>query len=237
MSVSDSGGTVGGGSLERGLAGDYQIEVGEVLREAWAKTDGSKATFFIALVIYLAIVSAVGFVVGIATAVFDRVGLDVFDVLDQLVPVVIAMPMVCGITVLGLRRSVGVETSPGIVLSYFHLWIPVVVLTVIMYVLVAVGLALLVIPGIYLAVSYMLAIPLLVDKKLEPWEALETSRRALSTHWFEMLAFALAVGFINLATIVTLGIGLIWTFPMSYIAIGLIYQRIFGIEPETLGPA
>jgi len=237
MSASDATVATDRGSVERGIAGDYEFEIGEVLREAWAKTDGSKATFAVATIVYVVVVSAVGFVLGLATAVFDRVGFDLFDVLDQLIPVVIAMPMVTGISILGLRRSAGVPTSPAIVLNYFNIWIPILLLTLFMYLMVAIGMVLLVIPGIYLAVSYMMSLPLLVDKKLDPWQAMETSRKAVTTHWLEIAGLSLMLGLINLATILTLGIGLIWTIPTTYIAIGILYNKMFGIEPETLKPS
>lgn len=38
----------------------------------------------------------------------------------------------------------------------------------------------LVLPGIYLAVSYQLSLPLVADKGLGPWEAMETSRKIVS---------------------------------------------------------
>ena len=43
MSASDSNVANDYGSVERGTAGDYQFSIEDVLREAWAKTDGSKA--------------------------------------------------------------------------------------------------------------------------------------------------------------------------------------------------
>ncbi len=237
MSASDSNVANDYGSVERGTAGDYQFSIEDVLREAWAKTDGSKASFALAFLMYLVVYVGVGFVVGLATAIFDRVGFEVFDVLDQLIPVVIGMPMAAGMAIFGVRRSADVESSPMIVLSYFHLWIPIFILTLLMYIVLAIGLALLVIPGLYLAVSYMLALPLLIDKKLEPWTALETSRKALTNHWLNFFGISLVLGLINLATIVTLGIGLIWTLPMTYIALGILYRKVFGIEPDTLAPS
>ena len=224
------------GSVESGIAGNYQFEIGELLREAWAKTHGSKATFVIAFVLYMAVLFVVDFFVGMVTDIFGKVGFDFFDVLGELVPGLVVMPMGAGLVMLGLRRNAGVATSSMIVLRYFSLWIPIIILTVLTYILVAVGLVLLIIPGLYLMAAYTLALPLLIDKGLAPWEALETSRKALTHQWFKVLGLLLALGFINLATLVTLGIGLIWTIPFTYIAIGVLYQRVFGIEAATLRP-
>ena len=234
MTNSDSSVGTDYGSVERGLAGDYQVGIGEVLSEAWAKTNGSKATFGIATLLYLLVFFVVAFVVGLVTAIFDRVGLDLFDVLNQLIPLAIVMPVLAGLWMMGLRRSADAPIHPTTVLSYFHLLLPLLGLTLLMYLVVGIGLALLIVPGIYLAVSYMLAMPLLIDKSLGPWEALETSRKALTHHWLSVAGLSLTLGLINAATIFTLGIGLIWTVPLTYIALGILYRKVFGIEPDSL---
>ncbi|MFP6639473.1 MAG: hypothetical protein VCC04_04450, partial [Myxococcota bacterium] len=180
MSISEPSATNDYGSVERGLAGDYEFKIGEVLGEAWAKTNGSKATFVVATLIYLAVLFVVGLGVGLVTAVFDTVGLDLFDVLNQLIPLAISMPMAGGIWMLGVRRSVDVSTSPKVVLSYFHLLLPILVMTLLIWIVVVIGLAVLVLPGIYLAISYVLAMPLLIEKGLGPWQAMETSRKAIT---------------------------------------------------------
>lgn len=224
------------GSVERGIAGNYQFEIKEVLSEAWSKTNGSKLTFLVAYVIYVAILAVVGFVVSLVTVSFDKVGFDFFDFLRNWIPVIVGMPMAAGLVMLGLRRSAGVQTSPMIVLSYYHLWIPILILTLFLDILVVVGLVLLVIPGIYLVVAYTMATPLLVDKGLAPWEAMETSRKALTHQWFKVFGLILILGLLNMATILTLGIGLFWTVPLTFISIGILYQRVFGIEAATLNP-
>ena len=224
------------GSVERGIAGNYQFEIKEVLSEAWSKTKGSKLTFLVAYVVYVAILAAVGFVVGLVTVSFDKVGFDFFDFLRNLIPVIVGMPMAAGLIMLGLRRSEGVATSPMIVLSYYHLWIPILILTLFLDILVVVGLALLVIPGLYLAIAYTMATPLLIDKALAPWEAMEASRKAVTHQWFKVFGLMLILGLLNLATILTLGVGLFWTVPLTFISIGLLYQKVFGIEAATLHP-
>lgn len=237
MSSSETGAGSDYGSVERGLAGDYQFTIGEILAEAWKKTNGSKGTFFLANLLYMAVLFGVGFVVRLATAIFDEVGLDLFDVLNQLIPLAFAMPMVGGIWILAIRRGASVPTSPIIVLSYFHLLLPMLGLVLMTYIFVGIGLALLVIPGLYLSVGYALAVPLLVEKGLGPWEALETSRKAVTKDWFHVLGLSLVLGLINIATVVTLLIGLIWTLPLTYISMGILYRKVFGIEQSTLDRA
>ena len=73
---------------------------------------------------------------------------------------------------------------------------------------------LLLIPGIYLSIAYRLAIPLVVERGLSPWQALEASRKAISQHWFKVFGLFFVLMLIMLLSMIPLGIGLIWTLPL-----------------------
>ena len=48
-----------------------------------------------------------------------------------------------------------------------------------------------IIPGIYLAVAWMFTLPLIVDKKLDFWSAMELSRKVVTKHWFHFFFFGI----------------------------------------------
>ncbi len=48
------------------------------------------------------------------------------------------------------------------------------------------GFVLLVVPGIYLSIAYWFALPLILDRGLLPWQALEVSRKAVTKVWFKV---------------------------------------------------
>ena len=234
----------GYGSLEKGIAGDYHFAIGEVISEAWAKTKGAKGTFWLAFLIYIAIgfgaMFAIGAVLGVsmmaggageeaggASMVLSQLG-------SQLVSIVVMGPMGAGLFIMALRRSVNADISAGMVLNYFGKIVPILLTTILMYIMIIIGLILFILPGIYLAVGYYMAIPLVVEKNLGPWAALEASRKAVSKRWFSVFGLFLVLGLINFAGIFTLGILWIWTLPMTLIAFGILYRNIFGVEAETL---
>jgi hypothetical protein len=45
-----------------------------------------------------------------------------------------------------------------------------------------------VLPGIYLQIAWLLALPLVADRGVGFWEGLETSRRVVTRHWFKVFA-------------------------------------------------
>ncbi|MET0378609.1 MAG: hypothetical protein ABW049_06395 [Spongiibacteraceae bacterium] len=228
------------GSLERGIAGDYQFSIGATLSEAWAKTKGAKTPILVACLIYFAILIGVSMVLGIvggfgaASGAIDAGSAIGLQVITQIVITAISMPMMAGVVIIGIQRSVNAPISAGTVLNYFPKILPLLLLSILMYLMIVIGFVLLIIPGIYLMISYYLATPLLVEKNLGAWQALEASRKATTKRWFAIFGLFLLLGLINFATVFTLFIGLIWTIPMSVIAFGILYRNIFGIEPATL---
>ena len=103
-----------------------------------------------------------------------------------------------------------------------------------MVVMILIGTVLLVLPGIYLAVSYQLALPLVADKGLGPWEAMEASRKTVTHKWFTFFGLGLVAGLAAAGSVFLLGIPLIWVLPACLIGMGIVYRNALGVEQATL---
>jgi uncharacterized membrane protein len=90
------------------------------------------------------------------------------------------------------------------------------------------GFLLLIIPGIYLSISYTFAIQFAVDWDLEFFDALETSRKLVSKKWIEIFVLLLVIGLMNIAGALLLGLGLLVTIPLSLCIIVSAYDDIAG---------
>jgi uncharacterized membrane protein len=101
------------------------------------------------------------------------------------------------------------------------------------YLLTFIGYCLFILPGLYLSIAYFLVIPLIVEKNMSIWQAMETSRKAINHVWFSIFGLFLVFTLLSIAAIFTLGIGYIWLFPMMIISYGVIYRTIFGIESSV----
>lgn len=88
--------------------------------------------------------------------------------------------------------------------------------------------ALLLIPGIYLAVCYMFVLPLVMDKRLDVWAALEVSRQVVRRQWWTALALGLIAALIALAGVLALGVGLVIAVPVATATIMYAYDDLFG---------
>jgi uncharacterized membrane protein len=119
--------------------------------------------------------------------------------------------------------------------SGFHFFLPLLVVGLMATVLTIVGAVLLIIPGLYLAVSYMFAKELVIDRRLDFWEALELSRRTVHRHWVGFFGFLLLLGLLNLVGAMLFGVGLLFTIPMTFGAITAAFADIFGWQSDYSG--
>lgn len=231
------------GSIEKGISGDYTFSIRAVLSEAWAKTSGTKWPIQLAFLYYFLVLLAAIIVVVIAMVALMSAPTE--NTMDSTMPVIIqliaqiginliALPMVMGIIMMGIKRSVNAPINANAVFSYFNKMFSLLVTLILIYIMVIIGLALLILPGIYLIVAYYMALPLVVEKGLSPWQAMEVSRKTVSHRWFRMVGFFIAASIIVAISTIPLGIGLIWTLPMFIIAYGIIYRNMFGVEAATI---
>jgi hypothetical protein len=105
--------------------------------------------------------------------------------------------------------------------------------TLVSCILVFLGFALFIVPGIYLGVGYAFAALLVVDKKLSFWPALETSRRVVSAQWWRVLGLLLLCTFVSAVGILALGIGVILTIPIATGALVYGYEHLFRDAPSA----
>lgn len=90
------------------------------------------------------------------------------------------------------------------------------------------GMLLCLLPGIYLSVSWIFGVPLVIDRNLAFWDALELSRKMVSKHWFMMFAFLLVVGLLSMCGLIACCVGVLVTMPIATVAIMYAYEDIFG---------
>ena len=222
------------GSLERGIAGEYRLSIGETLSEAWRKVNGNKGTAIVAVLIYIGVMIAYGIVAGLIkfvfTAVAGETGTELGSILTDLGQFIITAPLGAGFFMLGVRMSIDAPVKAGSILNYYDRIVPLALTTLLSGLMIILGFVLLVIPGIYLSVAYFLALPLVADKGLGPWQAMEASRKAVTHRWFSAFGLLILLGLLSIAGAIPLFIGLIWVIPLYMIALGILYRNIFGVS-------
>lgn len=213
-----------------------RFTIGDVLREAWKKTAGAKGPILAGgAVMYIAILflgAAAGFLLPIfghdLTAPATGIAAKSINFLFKALLNIVYALFAAGFAFMGIRRAAGDPISWRLIFAGFADAGKIIVATILKFVLIFIGFLILVLPGIYLAIGYSMTIPLIVDRKMSPWQAMETSRKAIHRIWWRVFGLYLVTGLLLLVSIVPFGIGLIWTMPLFVILTGVIYRHLFG---------
>lgn len=94
--------------------------------------------------------------------------------------------------------------------------------------LTAVGLVFCIIPGIFLAIALQFCLPLIFFGNMEFSKAMGDSIRIISKKWFAFFGFSLVLGLINIGGLLLLGVGFLFTLPISICAQYACYRQIVG---------
>jgi len=100
----------------------------------------------------------------------------------------------------------------------------------------------LVLPGIYLTIAWLFTLPLIADKEMDFWAAMELSRKVVTKHWFKFLGFGLICLLLMFAGALVFGVGLLVAIPWVLGAMMYAYEDVFGAVrqsspvPPMMGP-
>jgi len=103
-------------------------------------------------------------------------------------------------------------------------------LNLLIFLLVLLGLFLLIVPGIYFAVSYTFSHLFVWFYDKDPTEAIRLSRKAVSGNFWHILLLFLILAGINLLGLLALGVGILLTMPFSFCVVYAAFDDIIGIS-------
>lgn len=239
-----------GGSIERALKGDYQIDVKAILTESWQQTLRSRLSINLGLLFSLVLGMLVSFVGSSYLGGIENVLADPqAGMLLNIVVTVAIWPFMAGVEMMGLQHAVGMKTHAKMIFTFLTRASWVVLCALLTSVLISIGFQLFIAPGIFLAVTLSLTVPLVIEKKMMPMKAIILSIKALRFKFFPLLTLyslllstlvVLLLPFILLidSSVAPLGIvifliGISFLAPLFYNAKGIIYREIFGISIAT----
>jgi uncharacterized membrane protein len=176
----------------------------------------------------------VGFVGYFILTLVITVVLRFIPIIGPLATFVIAVPLNAGFFVVSAKLLKNQIPEFADFFSGFKLFPQLALLGIVSSILVLLGFICLIVPGIYLIVSYIFALMLVLDRGLNFWPAMETSRRSVQTGWFKIFGFLLLLFLLNLVGILALGVGLLVTAPLSHCIVSAAYDDIFGIKSAHL---
>ena len=208
---------------------DYDFDIVEIIKAGYERLEGVKLQFVIAVALYVAAAIIIQVALGF---VFDQGTPEAPNFLNQQIVGILSypvlMPIMAGIMMMAIDYARGNDIEYRSVFNYYHLTGKLAFAGILIYIMTIVGFMLLILPAIYVTVAYAFTIPLIVDKNMDVWAAMEHSRKTVTKHWFKVAGLMGALTIIMLISAIPLGLGLIWTLPLMFITLyGLAYPVMF----------
>ena len=137
-------------------------------------------------------------------------------------------PLLGGLYLYFLKKIRGERVRVETAFSGFsHSFLQLALASLVAGLLTALGFVCLIAPGVYLFVAWFLALPLVIDKRLEFWPAMELSRKTITRHWWRFLGLLIVLGLVNLGGLLLCGVGIFVTLPTAFAALMYAYEDIF----------
>jgi len=152
-----------------------------------------------------------------------------FDAGSSLLFSAVAAPLYSGYSIVAFKLSNGHPFQFSDFFKGFSYFLPLFLVSFASTLLVSIGFVLLLLPGIYLAICYMFTTFLVIDYRMEFWQAMEMSRTIISRNWFSFFGFACVLFALNLLGALAFGIGLLITIPVTSCAAAIAYKEIVGL--------
>lgn len=192
---------------------DYQLDIGKMISEAWEVFKSRPWVWVGGSFLLLAI----------------SIGIEAVPVFGQIAGFFLLGPLWAGTTMVALAQMRGQPTDVGTFFQGFGPFFWRLAAVGMIYQLgIALGLVLLVVPGIYLLTVWMYSWALITDKGLPPTDALTLSWRMVQKRFLQNLLLAAVEIGLLLGGAVCLGVGLLVTVPLLAILHSVAYLEIFG---------
>ncbi|WP_166423007.1 hypothetical protein [Paraglaciecola sp. 20A4] len=220
-----------GGNIDKSLAGETTLDLSTCAKEGWAI---SKQHFYsilqgglFTLGMILLLLMLIGRFVSIDDLQNPSVSLS-FGL--NLLFTLITTPLITALMMMGISHSIGLKTSFIGLVKRLAASAMLIFCALMLGALVNLGIALYILPGIYLAMSTGFALVLLVEKKYRPSQAILMSMRVFNRYWLPLSQFYILSFVLFIAGLFTFGIALIWLVPWYIHTKGVLYRTLFGVE-------
>lgn len=174
----------------------------------------------------LAIIVAVNLLVGLVMSSFSEEAPKALVIAVSVISWILDLLIGMGVIRITLKFCDQEQATYRDLFSAYRLLLNYLVGSIVYGIMVGIGLVFLVAPGIYLAVKYQFYDYLIVDKGMGPIEAIKRSGVLTEGVKWNLVLFWLALVGINILGMIALGVGLIATVPVSWLANAYVYRRL-----------
>lgn len=197
--------------FERLLQSDWQLDFQSVFIKAWDLYK-SQALLFVTFTLFI-----------LSTAFLFVMYLQPYMILFS---ALLLPPLYAGFYLVANKISRGESVIYPDFFAGFNYWLITIGISLVSQVLTAVGLFLFVIPGIYLLVAYILAVPMGIFGGLDLWSAMEKSRKLVTRFFWKFFVLVIVLIVYNGLGFLLLGAGILITLPMTFLVIYVVFEDL-----------
>ncbi|MFV0446883.1 MAG: hypothetical protein ACK5MF_00180 [Vibrio sp.] len=236
-----------GGTVEQALSGQYQLNVGDVLKESWQTTLKHFVSFTPAIIVMITIQIAIFFIalklqLGDPAAILASLeqGTGFPEGMIEAIFVanfsyeVVSAPIFAGVSLMAMSHAAGLQTQTRHISKGLQFTVPVILATLVG--LVFQGIAGMIFPllSMYLSIAFSNSILLICEKRVPPMQSLFLSLRAANKKLLPLASLYLIVLIMFVTAALMYGIGLIFVVPFFFHLKGIIYRNMFGVRLKII---
>lgn len=198
-----------------------QVDIGGWLSRAWKLYTQDLVNFLILSILYVLILL-------LAKPTF-------------LVSLALGGPLLCGVYHVSLLKVRGKKPEIGEVAEGFKVFVHALLAYLLLFCFKSIALMFCLFPVVFVRAIYLFSYLLIVDRRQDFWNAMETSRKIVFKRFWEFLLFELILLALEIACIVlsfcTCGLGVVlWVFvlPLTWLARAVAYEEVLGTFHESM---
>ncbi|MEP4889775.1 MAG: hypothetical protein ABJV04_07105 [Aliiglaciecola sp.] len=215
--------------IKQNLNGGYNFDLKSILAKGFENTMSSILVFLQMLLVVFVLSMVVALIYikynGIQTMEqFTQGHLMTLDLIIQL----LLAPMTAALMLQGARSHLKELASVRFLFSKLGQALPICLVTAFILIVTKAGMALFILPGLYLMIATSFAVLLVADKNFTPIAALILSIKMVNRYLFPFTILYAVFLVLLVLSILSFGIGLILFLPFYYNINGLLYCELFG---------
>jgi uncharacterized membrane protein len=192
------------------LTNGYQVKIGEYISRGWEQLQPTIGLF----VGYVAVL----FGINLVLAFIPFAG--------SIASAVVSPPLNAGLFIVAYKHLSGELVEFADFFKGFEKFGAFLLAGLVSGLFIMLGFLALILPGIYLAISYSFVQLFIIDQNLDFWPAMEMSRKLVTKNFFPIFGFVFLLGLINLGGALACGLGLLLTLPLTNLALTAAYLDI-----------
>ncbi|MCL2535296.1 MAG: hypothetical protein FWE39_14140, partial [Nocardiaceae bacterium] len=196
------------------------LRVGDAISYAWRKFTRNALSWVVLMLI-------AGIIQGLLNWAFNDRDTFAVNLIGTIVIAIVGYLLEAAFVTGALKETDGTKPSIGSFFRFKNV-AAIVVACFIVGVLTAVGLILLIIPGLIVMFMTWWTLQFVIDRNQDPFGAIKSSFQAIASDWGTLLLLALAMVGLNILGLIPFGLGLFITVPMTIIASTYAYRIVTG---------